>query len=115
MSRSSPEFGYKAVSVTAAHATTGEIDFRGARGGRFYVPTGSGITSITWYDAPMPRSYGVGSDAEYAGYEDDPTAAVAQTGVAAGKSYDIPAALFASGAIYPVGNTTGTIYVTQKG
>ena len=76
-------------------------------GGRFQVPSGSSITSITWYDAPE-----VGG--AYVAAYDEFGVAITQT-VSDAKSYEIPTSLAGSAAIKAVGDAAGTIVVYAKG
>lgn len=102
-----PQTDSEAVVVTASSSTTPKIPY-GHRGGQVALPSGSGITSLTWY------THDPVNDARNAAYEEDGSTAVAQTGLQAGRSYPIPAALFGAIAIYAVGNTGGQIVITRK-
>lgn len=95
------------VAVTDALATAQEIIFSDQAGGRVYIPSGSSITSLTWYDAPEPGGTFLASYDEYG-------TALAQT-VAAEKSYEIPVSLAGAGALKVVGDAAGTIYLAIKG
>jgi hypothetical protein len=95
------------VTVGKTEATSEEIIFTDREVGRFQVPTGSDITTITWYDAPKPGG-------TYVAAYDSAGNAVTQT-VSAAKSYQIPTALEGAGAIKAVGNNEGTIAVYMKG
>lgn len=88
-----------------------QIRFSEYSGGEIYVPTGSPITSLTFYVAPK-------FDGTYvAAYDSSSMAAPAAIvlTVAAARAYPIPADLFGAGAILMVGNAAGTVYVTLKG
>ncbi len=95
-----------AVVVGAAVADSDEIPYGNFAGGRFHVPAGSSITTITWYDAPVLGGTYLSSYTE-AGV------AITQT-VAAGKSYEIPLSLASARALKAVGNAAGTIDVCLK-
>lgn len=95
------------VTVGTTSAASEEIIYSDRAGGRFQVPSGSSITSITWYDAPK-----VGG--AYVAAYDEFGVAITQT-VSAAKSYEIPIALAGSAAIKAVGDAAGTIVVYAKG
>lgn len=95
------------VTVGTAVADSAEIIYTDRAGGRFAVPDGSSITSITWYDAPKPGGTFVTAYDEFG-------VACVQT-VAAGKSYEIPVTLAGAGALKAVGDAAGTIDVYLKG
>jgi hypothetical protein len=94
------------VVVNTAAATSGEILFTEFGGGFFYVPTGSSITSITWYTAPA-------SGGTYLAANDEDGVAIVQT-VAAAKAYAIPSGLFGACVLKAVGDAAGTIDVFMK-
>ena len=96
------------VAANTAESTTAEIDYRGYAGGSFNVPSGSSITSVTWY----AKSGCLGDVHKPA--QDSAGAAVTQT-VAADKGYPIPIALFGRAYIKPVVNASGTLYFDFKG
>jgi len=91
--------------TTPANST--EIVYSGYAHGRIYVPTGSIITLLAWYDAEKPGG-------TYLASLDADGVAVTQT-VAAAKSYPIPDALSGARAIKAVGDAAGTIAVSLKG
>lgn len=96
---------YTAIAITASSTTTASISFGPWAGMVVHVPTGSSLTSLTFWAVinsvavPLLDSSGV---------------AVALT-VTAGNAYDVPAAAFACSELRFVGNTTGTIDVQVKG
>jgi hypothetical protein len=101
------------VSVTTSAPTSGSVnvlDMREYAGGMVYVPSGSSITSLTFYVAP--RTDGTFLTA----YDDSSLSSAAQVvlTVAAGKAYPMPSCLYAAGAIGFKGDAAGTIYVTLK-
>lgn len=104
--RSWPASKDGSVAITAAVATTQEILYSEAVGGRFDVPAGSALTLLTWW-----HKAGEASDYEEA-YDEDGVA-VTQV-VAADRSYPMKSALFDSYAVKAVGNAAGTIYLTLK-
>lgn len=95
------------VTVDSTLADAEEICYTDQAGGRFHVPTGSSITSITWYDATT-------SGGTFRASYDEYGSAVTQT-VSAAKSYAIPAALAGAAFLKAVGDADGTIDVTLKG
>jgi len=98
-----------AFALTDTLGTTAEIPFTEFAGGRIYIPAGSSITALTFWDAPVPGGTFLPS------YDDAATpAALAWTGLTAGRSYLIPPKLFAAGAIKIVVNTAGTVYISRK-
>ncbi len=101
---------FQTVAVTTALSTTQEIPFGNFTTGRVYVPVGSGITSLTWYDNYVPGGTCLASQDGAL----PAAAAIVQT-VAAGKSYPIPFDLVGAVALKAVGNAAGTIYVSLKG
>ena len=95
------------LAITASAATTAEIGYEGWASGMVYVPSGSSLTSLTWYVAPV-------SGGTYVAAQDGAGNAKTST-VSAGKAVPIPADLLGAGALKAVGNTTGTIDVSLKG
>jgi len=95
------------VTVDTVLADSEEIIYSDRAGGRFHVPTGSSITSITWYDAPESGGTFLPSYDEFG-------AAITQT-VAAGQSYEIPVALAGARVLKAVGDADGTIVIILKG
>ncbi len=93
-------------ALTASAGTTPEIDISHHAWGCIFIPTGSGITSLTYHSAPR---YG----GTYLAAYDAALAAITQT-VSAAKAYPVPAALFGAGAIRIVANTTGNVIVSLK-
>lgn len=94
------------VALTTSAATTPEIDVSHFASGTIAVPTGSSITSLTYYTAPdMGGTY-------LAAY-DDAGNAITQT-VAAAKSYAMPAAIFGAAAIRIKANAAGNVTVALK-
>lgn len=94
------------VTVAADKDDSGNIDLRNAAGGRFGVPAGSSITTITWYE-----SFDGGDT--FLACQDGSGAAVTQT-VSAGNSYPFPDSLYASGLVRAEGDAAGTIDVVRK-
>lgn len=103
------QFGCKDLSLTTAVGTTDELDMRMAAGGTVHIPSGSSITSLTYYAAPEP-----GSSSVYSPLYTDSGTAVTQT-VAADRVYDMPSAVAACGAVKIVANAAGAVKVTLKG
>jgi hypothetical protein len=82
-----------------------------ARGARIIVPSGSSITSLTFHESNT-------RDGTYvACYDDTATTPVAitLTGLSAGRSYPLPAKLFACRYLKMVGNADGSVIVLAKG
>lgn len=99
------------VGVDTNLADCEPVPFGSYAGGRVYIPSGSSITSLTFYDAPA-------SDGTYlASYDDTATTPVAitLTGLGASKSYPIPAKMFGANWIKMVGNADGTVHLSLKG
>lgn len=103
--------GRESIPVTllldTAEGTTAKFDMENAAGGTIYIPTGSPITTLTFWAAPL---YGGTFLALY----DSLGAAVTMT-VSAAKAYDLPAALYGVGAVKIVVNAQGTVIVSLKG
>lgn len=96
--------GYTAA-ITAAVGTTADISYGGYSGGTIHIPTGSGLTSLTFHSRTGGNNYAL--------Y--DSTGSAVTLTVAADRSYPIPAACFGCELLRIVGNTTGNIIVTLKG
>lgn len=104
----SPEVGYKSYSLTTSEGTSPAIKFQ-SRGGQIQIPSGSSITSLTWYTSEK-------SDGTFLpAYIEDGSEAVAQSGLLAGRSYPIPAALFGAPWIKAVANAAGAVIICDKG
>lgn len=98
-----------AVLVNTAESTTAKVRFEGAAGARVYIPSGSTITELTFYDAPKFTGDFLAS------YDDAATPVeVKLTGLSAGRSYPVPAKMYGAGAIKMVGNAAGTVYLSRK-
>ena len=95
------------VTVATAVANSEEIMSGSYAGGMIFVPSGSTITTITWYAAEK-------AGGTYLAAYDADGVALTQT-VAASKAYEIPAALFGCRAIKAVGNAAGTLAISLKG
>lgn len=95
------------LTVDTVLADAEELGFSDWITGIVYVPSGSTITSLTWYAA-----YERGGTF-YAAYDSNGDA-VTQT-VAATKAYPIPLALAGAVALKAVGDADGTVYVSLKG
>ena len=87
--------------------TTPAIPFP-ARGGTIFIPSGSSITTLTYYAAEKLGGTFLPL------YESDGSTAVTQT-VEAGKAYDMPAAIFGCLVIKIRVNSNGSAFVTMKG
>ena len=95
------------VSVDTTVAACEEILFGPYAGAIVFVPTGSSITTLTWYVAEK-------AGGTYLAAYDEDGVAVTQT-VAAAKAYALPAALYAARALKAVGDAAGTIAISVKG
>jgi hypothetical protein len=94
------------VAVDTVLADADAIDIADYEIGRYTVPDGSSITTITWYANCK-------STADYEAAKNGGNA-VTQT-VAANESHEIPAGLFGARTIKGVGNADGVIHVFLKG
>lgn len=103
-----------AVTITNDAATTPEIPFHEASGGRIHIPTGSAITALTFYDAadlggPYLASYDSAAS----------PAAITISPVAAARSYPMPTDLFGARMLRIVGTfsagTSGALVLSLKG
>ncbi len=97
-----------APSLTASLETTPAIDFRGASGGMITIPTGSSITSLTFYGA-------CAADGEFAALYGADGDAIGAITVAAARSVDLPAALFGAAFVKIVADAAGAVAVSLKG
>lgn len=97
------------LDVATSAGSCDVLPFGGYASGRIYVPAGSSLTTLTFYDAPYAEGTFVAS------YDDAGTPAAITLTVSAGKSYPIPAKLYGAGAIKIVGNAAGTVDVSLKG
>ena len=95
------------ATVATDKATSTEIDMRRYAMGRFHVPAGSALTTITWYSSPT-------AGGTYLPAYDELGVSLAQT-VAAGRSYTLPSEMAAGAFIKPEGNAAGTITIVLKG
>ena len=97
-----------AVTVDgSAVADSEEIGMASYAGGMVFVPSGSGLTTLTYYAAEKPGgTYLAAYDAE--------GTAITQT-VQAERCYPIPTDLYGARAIKITGNTDGTVLVSLKG
>jgi hypothetical protein len=94
------------VAIGAAIADSDAIGFGAFIAGHFDVPSGSSITSLTWYTCHEV-------DGTYIAAQDS-LGALVQT-VAASKSYRLPTDLIGARFLKAVGDAAGTIYVHKKG
>lgn len=95
------------VTVATAVASSEEIKYGGFAFGEIYIPTGSSITSLTWYTASE-------NGGTYMAAYDEDGVAVTQT-VSAAKAYPIPTALAGCKAIKAEGDAAGVMDVVMKG
>jgi hypothetical protein len=90
------------VTVDQTLADSASIDYRRYSGGRFTIPNGSTITTLTWHSADEDV------DASFIAAYTEANAAITQT-VAADRTYPIPASLASAAYIRATGNADGTI------
>lgn len=106
-----------AVALMTSSSTTPTIPFQKAIAGTVHIPSGSSITTLTWYSgytAPATSSAAESATVFVAAYDSAATpAAVTQT-VTANRSYPIPAALAGSRYLRVTGDAAGTVYFTWK-
>lgn len=94
------------VAVDTVLADSDEINIAEYAVGRFEVPDGSSLTTITWH----------ANSKETANYEAAYYDGVAVTqAVAAGQSHEIPPGLFGAISLKATGNADGTIHISLKG
>lgn len=93
-------------AVTNSASTTAEMVIEDFSQGEVFVPTGSGLITLTWHVAEK-------AGGTYLPAQDTSGSAVATT-VSATKAYPVPAVLFGAAAIKAVGNTSGNIIVGFK-
>jgi hypothetical protein len=103
----------KVLSLTTAQGTTGRLNYEDASGARIYIPAGSSITTLTYYDAPVDEADD--TTVWYEAMDDADTPAAIVRTVEAGKSYPIPEALFGARFIAIKADAAGDVYVTKKG
>lgn len=96
------------LTLEATADATPEIQVSEAKSGTVHLPTGSSITSLTYHAAPQ-----IGGT--YNPLHDSAGAAVTQTTLSANKAYQIPAAVFGSGAIKIAANAQGAVSISLKG
>lgn len=94
------------VSLNTAESTTPSIPIEQYASGEIFIPTGSSITTLTWWAAPT-------SSGTFIAAQDASGSAVTQT-VSGGKAYPMPAVLFGAGAVKAVTNAAGDAIVNLK-
>lgn len=107
------------LSLTTALGTTPEIPYEEFSQGSIAIPTGSSITTLTWFGA-VRQSDQPGTSAEqmpatqtFLAAQDSTGTPVTQT-VSAAKSYPIPVALAGFAALKCVVNAAGTVDLSLK-
>jgi hypothetical protein len=99
-----------AISLTTAENMSTVIDCSSIAGGQILIPTGSTITTLTFYSGYDETVVFLPL------YTDDPTTPVAVVRtVAAARAYDLPAALFGCHKVKIVANAAGAVVVILKG
>lgn len=94
------------VDLTTSLATTGVIPVGGLNLARVIVPTGSSVTSLTFYSAAT-------EDGAYQPCNTTAGAAITQTVAAAG-DYELPAGLYGVRWVKAVANAAGTVHFLLK-
>jgi hypothetical protein len=102
MERATAVYDNYAVDVVGNLANIKPINYKGMAGGRLYVSAGSPLTLLTFYDAKTAA-------ATFLPAQDTTAGTPVTMAVGAGKSYDLPAALYGAGALKIVGNAAGTL------
>ena len=99
------------VTVDTVLADCKAFPFSGYAGARVLIPSGSSITSLTFHESVTESGTFV------ACYDDTATTpvALALTGVAASKSYPIPAKLYGARWLKMVGDADGVVDIVLKG
>jgi hypothetical protein len=95
------------VVVTTSQTTTPTIPYQGFSQGEVLVPSGTSITTLTWYVSNDDSTY-------YAAYDSAATPAAVTQSVGGGKGYPIPASLAGARYLRVKGDAAGTIYVSLK-
>ena len=117
MSMSRDHVTTQAISLTTDVATTPIIEKSGFPWGRIYIPAGSSLTTLTFYDQPhsiATKGKTPLSTEPYFTAMDSAGAAVTLT-VAADKSYPLPEAIAASPNLRITGNAAGSIIISLMG
>ena len=94
------------IDLTDALATTGVIPVGGLNLARVIVPTGSSVTSLTFYSAAT-------EDGTYQPCYTTAGVAITQT-VAAARDYELPAGLYGVRHVKAVANVAGTVHFLLK-
>lgn len=102
------------LTLTNDINTTQELNFIGFSGGNIIIPSGSGITTLTFYGSDKQGgTYAPVYDGTLAGPVAQSITTIDASGHAVG--VPIPDACFAYAALKIVANTTGTVTATLKG
>jgi len=94
------------VAVGTAVANSAAIDFEAFETGRVHIPTGSPLTTLTWYSS-------LTEDGTYTIVRDSSNNNVISA-VAADYNYQFPSALTGARFVKIVGNAAGVVGVTLK-
>lgn len=95
------------ISANTATTTSESFRYGTYAGGMLFIPSGSSITTITWYAAETDTG-------TWLAVKDEDGTAVTQT-VAASEAHQLPTALYGARYLMPVVNAAGTILFTLKG
>lgn len=112
----SRDFAWEKLTLTNSETTTPDLNKTGYAFGEIYIPSGSSITTLTYYSTPRPETE-PGPPAysdEWMPCQDSSGVAVTQT-VAASKCYPLPVAIAGAGMIRIKANAAGVVYVTLTG
>lgn len=108
-------YSLKQKNVTVNHvaiADSAEVVMSELAHGRIFVPSGSSITSLTFYEA-LPNTPDQAEETDWYACHDENYDALVKT-VAAGKSYPIPWALSGSSRFKMLGDAAGVVHVLIK-
>lgn len=92
------------IACTTSVSTTARVLREGFPFGSFQVPTGSSITSVTWYGSNYA------SEAGGSAKDEDGVAVQVQT-VSAGEIHSLPSSLCGYKYVLPVTNAAGDLYL----
>ena len=95
------------VTIATAVANSTEIQFGGHAGGLVYVPTGTSMTTLTWYASPK-------SGGTFYAVEDGAAGAIQST-VSGGDAVPIPPECYGAAVLKIEADAAGTAGVTLKG
>ncbi len=112
------------LSLTTSLGTTPPIPMEGFAGGTIYIPSGSPITTLTWYGSPRdsssqdpltPASNTQPAPTFYPLHTNDSLDTAETLTVSAGNCYNLPADVFGFGALKITVNSAGQVELSMKG